>query len=241
MKGASIEKQKQFWTETFQDAGWQTPRFLEGMKSAVDFYSQEVVKIEMKQWYKGRVVLLGDAGYCASPFSGMGTSLALVGAYVLAGELEKNKENVEQAIENYDQVLRPFVTKIHSGVKGGLARIFLPDSKLAIFVIQSLVRTIRVVAAFISWTGISKLFSLFSKKEEEKKDSDDDEEEFGWKIPFYPNMNLKNNHKKTIEIGKNEQEGNLRQRKGKKEEGDDEKVNLVEEKKSKKSSNCTIV
>ena len=40
----------------------------------------------METWSEGRVTC-GDAGYCASPLSGMGTSLALVGAYVLAGEL----------------------------------------------------------------------------------------------------------------------------------------------------------
>lgn len=242
MKGATIEQQKQFWTETFQDVGWQTPRFLEGMKTAQDFYCQEIVKIRINNWSKGRVVLLGDAAYCASPLSGMGTSLALIGAYILAGELEKSGETVEQSILNYEQVMRPFVTEIQDGVKGGFARVLLPDSKLAIFGILTAIRTFQIVSDMISWTGISKFFSLFSKNEEEK---DEDEENFGWKIPMYPNMNLKkNNHKTNLEIeqeNKKSEAGNLRQRKGKKEEGKEEKELLMEEKNSNKQSNCTVV
>ena len=58
------------------------------MRAAPDFYFDEMAQIVMDHWSIGRVALVGDAGYCCSPLSGQGTSVALLGAYVLAGELK---------------------------------------------------------------------------------------------------------------------------------------------------------
>jgi 2-polyprenyl-6-methoxyphenol hydroxylase-like FAD-dependent oxidoreductase len=63
----------------------------------------------MKSWTKGRVALLGDAGYCASPLSGQGNNLALVGAYILAGELKKAQGDHARAFKRYNELLQPFV------------------------------------------------------------------------------------------------------------------------------------
>lgn len=63
-------------------------------------------------WRKGRVVLLGDAAHCPSPFISMGTTSSFVGAYVLAGEISRNPGNLPQALAEYDRTLRPFVNKI---------------------------------------------------------------------------------------------------------------------------------
>lgn len=82
------------------------------MKTTENFYCQDVVQVHTNIWYKDRVILLGDAGYCPSPFSGMETTSSLVGAYVLAGEINRNTENLDQALENYDKTLRPFVNEI---------------------------------------------------------------------------------------------------------------------------------
>ncbi|WP_371774982.1 FAD-dependent monooxygenase [Streptomyces sp. NBC_01438] len=86
---APVEKQQNFWTGRFRDAGWQTERFIEGMKDSPFSYSQEVAQVRTDSWSKGRVVLVGDAAHCASPYSGMGISGGLVGAYVLAGEINR--------------------------------------------------------------------------------------------------------------------------------------------------------
>ncbi|WP_442806298.1 FAD-dependent monooxygenase [Streptomyces sp. NBC_01317] len=67
----------------------------------------------MTRWSRGRVVLLGDAGYCASPLSGQGAGLALVGAHVLAEELGRAEEGDgghEGAFSRYEDRMRPFVT-----------------------------------------------------------------------------------------------------------------------------------
>ena len=70
------------------DEGWVRPQLLELMRNAPDFYFDEMSQIVMDHWSIGRVALVGDAAYCCSPLSGQGTSVALLGAYILAGELK---------------------------------------------------------------------------------------------------------------------------------------------------------
>ncbi len=77
-------------------------------------------------WTSGRVALVGDAGYCASPLSGMGTSLALVGAYLLAGELGRPRIRLDAhgcgaALQRYANLMRPYVDKcqdLPAGIDG---------------------------------------------------------------------------------------------------------------------------
>jgi 2-polyprenyl-6-methoxyphenol hydroxylase-like FAD-dependent oxidoreductase len=93
----------------YQDFGWETPKILELMTTCDDFYFDSITQVKMKSWTKGRVALLGDAGYCASPLSGQGNNLALVGAYILAGELKKAQGNHARAFKRYNELLHPFV------------------------------------------------------------------------------------------------------------------------------------
>ena len=102
-------EQKRFLHNTFQDFGWETSKILEMMSASDDFYFDSVSQVEMKSWTKGRVALLGDAGYSASPISGQGNNLALVGAYVLAGELKQAGGNYNRAFNRYNELLHPFV------------------------------------------------------------------------------------------------------------------------------------
>lgn len=112
--------------ERFTGAGWVTDALLEAAGGADDFYLDAFVQVHMDTWSNGRVTLVGDAGYCASPLSGMGTALALVGAYVLAGELGPaskglGAQRVSVALDAYERLLRPFVTtvqKLPAGIDG---------------------------------------------------------------------------------------------------------------------------
>lgn len=61
------------------DDGWVRPQLLRYMRTAPDFYFDEMSQIKMDRWSRGRVALVGDAGYCCSPLSGQGTSVALLG------------------------------------------------------------------------------------------------------------------------------------------------------------------
>ncbi|MGH3240280.1 MAG: FAD-dependent monooxygenase [Spirillospora sp.] len=102
------ETQKSDLASAYAGEGWEVPRLLEGMSHATDFYCDSISQVRMESWSKGRVVLLGDAAYCASPASGQGTSLALVGAYVLAGELAAADGNHHTGFDNYEREMRPF-------------------------------------------------------------------------------------------------------------------------------------
>ncbi|KAH6679674.1 hypothetical protein B0J14DRAFT_581335 [Halenospora varia] len=87
----SIGKQKKMWRELLQGCEWEAERVLDGMDATDDFYMQEIAQVRMDSFVHGRVALLGDAGYCPSPISGMGTTIAIVGGYMLAGELVRCK------------------------------------------------------------------------------------------------------------------------------------------------------
>lgn len=103
--------------------GWgEVPRMLEAAREAGDFYFDGMQLIEMDRWSHGRVVLLGDAAHCPSPASGQGTGMALVGAYVLAGELAAAGRTPEEAFGRYEKEMRGYVAVNHA-----LARKFARD------------------------------------------------------------------------------------------------------------------
>ncbi|MFK0258217.1 FAD-dependent monooxygenase [Streptomyces sp. NPDC090445] len=89
---------------------WEGARLAEAARKAPDFYCDAMAQIRMDQWSRGRVTLLGDAGYCPSPLSGQGTSLALVGAHALADCLARANGDHRTAYADYEQRMRPFVT-----------------------------------------------------------------------------------------------------------------------------------
>ncbi|PBA32533.1 hypothetical protein CKJ65_07195 [Mycobacterium intracellulare] len=95
--------------------GWVRPQLLEYMRTAPDFYFDEMSQIKMDRWSHGRVVLVGDAGYCCSPLSGQGTSVALLGAYVLAGELKSatsdGTADHERGFANYYREFADYVQR----------------------------------------------------------------------------------------------------------------------------------
>jgi 2-polyprenyl-6-methoxyphenol hydroxylase-like FAD-dependent oxidoreductase len=91
--------------------GWVRPQLLEYMRSASDFYFDEMSQIVMDHWSLGRVALVGDAAYCCSPLSGQGTSVALLGAYILAGELKLAGDDHGLAYSNYFQIFQPYTER----------------------------------------------------------------------------------------------------------------------------------
>jgi len=103
-------QQQQVLTSVYQGLGWEVPKLLSMIPAAPDYYFDAAAQIRMERWSQGRVVLVGDAGYCASPMSGQGTSLALIGAYVLAGELAAASGSYRTAFDRYEKEMLPFVT-----------------------------------------------------------------------------------------------------------------------------------
>lgn len=104
-----IESQKRLLREQVTGLGWLTPRILAHLDDTPDFYLDQVAQVVMDRWSSGRVGLLGDAAFSASPMSGAGTGLALVGAYLLAGELAAAGWDPEAGFAAYERQMRPFV------------------------------------------------------------------------------------------------------------------------------------
>ena len=124
--------------ERFADAGWQTNRILEALDTSKDFYFEHVGQVKAPRLWRGRAALVGDAGYCASPISGMGTSLALVGAHVLAGELAKQPD-ARSAFVNYERIMRPYIDKAQN-LPPGAPRLAHPKTKTGIRILHAAVR-----------------------------------------------------------------------------------------------------
>lgn len=104
-----VEAQKRLLRAKMADFGWHTPRILAHLDDTPDFYLDQVAQVVMDRWSSGRVALLGDAAFSASPMSGAGTGLALIGAYLLAGELAAADWDHEAGFAAYEQRMRPFV------------------------------------------------------------------------------------------------------------------------------------
>lgn len=104
-----IEGQKRLLRERMAGFGWMTERILGHVENAPDFYLDQVAQVVMDRWSIGRVGLLGDAAFSASPMSGGGTGLALVGAYLLAGELATSDWDPETGFARYQDQMRSYV------------------------------------------------------------------------------------------------------------------------------------
>jgi len=104
------DQQERALRTVYEGIQWEVPRLLELMPEATDWYFDTAAQIDMPEWTRGRVALVGDAAYCASPMSGQGSSLALIGAYVLAGELAARRDDHQAAFAEYRDVMRPYVS-----------------------------------------------------------------------------------------------------------------------------------
>ncbi|EMD61500.1 hypothetical protein COCSADRAFT_123224 [Bipolaris sorokiniana ND90Pr] len=174
-----VREQKEVWAELYRDAGWDCERFTQKLAGVEDFYATEIVQVKMpgKQLYSGRVVLLGDAGYCASPFTGMGTTLALIGAYVLVGELGGHGNDVGAALRAYEEEMKqPIEENQELGVLVNGGKGVFPRSAWGLWVVNTVLWTMSVLR-------LDKVLGMLAGLMPEGKGS-------GWKLPEYSGMNV---------------------------------------------------
>lgn len=131
-------EQKAALRERFADAGWQAGRVLDALDETDDVYFESLGQVFAETWSKGRIVLAGDAAHCASPVSGMGTSLSLVGAYVLAGELASHVDH-RDAFAAYERIMRPYVDQAQD-LPPGTPRLANPSTRVGIRVLHAVLR-----------------------------------------------------------------------------------------------------
>ncbi|KAK1765003.1 oxidoreductase [Phialemonium atrogriseum] len=153
----SVEAQKALIKEYFQDAGWESERIIREMMATKDFYYEIVAQVKMDRWSKGRVVLLGDAAYCASPMSGMGTTLAMYGAYNLAGALSCYPDDPTLAFAEYEEKMRPSVDRAQK-LMPGMFRIMNPETAWGVWIVDTII-------SLLVWSRLVKLLLMFKKPE----------------------------------------------------------------------------
>ncbi len=108
------EQHKRIVSQQFTGMGWRSVELQQELLNARSFYFDKFCQIKMPSWTKGRVALIGDAGYCASPAAGMGGSLAIIGATALADAFEKHNGDYELAFDEYNTGLRPFIAQVQA-------------------------------------------------------------------------------------------------------------------------------
>lgn len=134
---------KELFAQRFSGMGWEVPALLEALAEAPQVYFDSIAQVHLDSYARGRVCLIGDAAWCASPRSGMGTGLAVVGAYVLAHELQAAGGDHRAAFTRYQQLLAPYVARCQ---KLAIANLKLddPSSLVARFVRSVGYRLLRI-------------------------------------------------------------------------------------------------
>jgi 2-polyprenyl-6-methoxyphenol hydroxylase-like FAD-dependent oxidoreductase len=105
------EGNKRLFAQRFAGMGWEVPHLLDGLADAPEVYFDSIAQVHLDSYARGRICLTGDAAWCASPRSGMGTTLAMVGAYVLAHELRTAGSDYPAAFDRYQRLMAPYVAR----------------------------------------------------------------------------------------------------------------------------------
>ncbi|WP_046226929.1 FAD-dependent monooxygenase [Paenibacillus dauci] len=129
--------------DIFIGAGWQDERVVSGFATSKDVYFDYLTQIMMPTWSEGRVCVTGDAAWCVTPIGGGGSSLALIGGYVLAAFLSQSESNQPESLNSclskYEQWMRPMVDKAQK-LPPGAPDLFFPQSKAGVGTIQTILR-----------------------------------------------------------------------------------------------------
>lgn len=182
-KRGDVKEEKEALKELFKGAGWKSDEIVGSMMEADDFYLERMGVVKLERWSKGRVVLCGDAAYCPSPKTAMGTTSALVGSYILAGEISKHcglahsnggesngKDDLGAALKEYEEKFRPFMEQVQKGLLEEKGPDMMPTSAFGIGVMHAFLG----VASFLRLN----IMDYMGLKENVK----------GWELPEYKEL-----------------------------------------------------
>lgn len=153
-----------------ESRGTVADRIIDELGAVQDFYFGPMSQVQASAWSKGRLVLLGDAAYCPTPFTGKGTALALVGAYVLAGEINRCATHTD-AFQTYEKMLRPYAERSQQELSPRLIRLMHVRTRFGISVA-------RVVQRFFGSALIQALLKPNAATRARKIDKD-------FRLPVY--------------------------------------------------------
>jgi 2-polyprenyl-6-methoxyphenol hydroxylase-like FAD-dependent oxidoreductase len=133
-----IEQHKRLLREAYTGvSSWHVPQLLASALADPEFYFDSLSQVHMPSWSSGRVTLVGDAAHCASPVSGSGAMLGMIGAYRLAGELSAAQRDHRAAFPRYEEGYRPLVKRSQSNLFTGLVT---PKSHVGIWARNTVAR-----------------------------------------------------------------------------------------------------
>lgn len=136
LAGLELTEQRARLRERFADVGWETPRILDGFDADDGLYVDDLAQVRAETWHDGRVCLLGDAGWCVTPIGGGGTSVALVGAYVLSAFVSQVdgpavRPGVGRGLARYEEWMRPLVDDAQD-LPPGVPWVAAPESRVGV-------------------------------------------------------------------------------------------------------------
>jgi 2-polyprenyl-6-methoxyphenol hydroxylase-like FAD-dependent oxidoreductase len=146
-----ILRQKELLRGTFTGMDPQVDRWLDELDRTPSFYFDSITQLQLDTWSSGRVTLVGDAGYCPGPAVGGSTSLAVLGAYVLAGELARAGGDHVRAFAAYEREMREPVLRSRAFARGA-AKSLVPDSRAAVWAMTQVVRLVSLLPASLTRT-----------------------------------------------------------------------------------------
>ncbi|MFI6866595.1 hypothetical protein [Nocardia sp. NPDC050406] len=143
------ERQKQLLRDHFGDMGWEVPRLLSELDQTPTFYFDSITQLRLETWSRGRVTLVGDAAYCPGPAVGGSTSMAVVGAYILAGRLAEHVGEYARAFAPYEADMADYVRRSR-GFAAAAAKSLIPVRRFELWAMVNAVRLINVLPTPIS-------------------------------------------------------------------------------------------
>jgi 2-polyprenyl-6-methoxyphenol hydroxylase-like FAD-dependent oxidoreductase len=144
-----VPRQKELLRAAFAGMHPQVDEWLTALDTTPAFYFDSITQLRMDTWTRGRVTLVGDAGLCPGPAVGGSTSLAVLAAYVLAGELATARGDHALAFANYEREMIDLVRRSRAFALG-MARTLVPSSRLGVW---ALTEGVRLVTALPSWVS----------------------------------------------------------------------------------------
>lgn len=153
---------KRLLLERLEGAGWEAPRLAREVRKSDELYFDGVGQIKAPKWSAGRFAMVGDAAYCPAPISGKGSTLAMVGGYILAGELSRH-DQYRDGFEAYESLMRPYVESVQN-LPPGVPRLAYPKTAIGVSIVNT-------VMGIIASEPVQKVAGIFSKSEPEQEET----------------------------------------------------------------------
>jgi len=143
-----VERQKGFLDTEFRGLAPEVDSWLDELGRTPSFYFDSVTQLHMDSWSRDRVTLVGDAGYCPGPAVGGSTSLAVVGAYTLAGELARAGGDHVRAFAAYEQAMAEPVRNSRAFARRA-AKTLVPGSRAGVWALTAGAQTFSRLPAWL--------------------------------------------------------------------------------------------